>query len=144
MAHLFPYDNIVAAVLIFIIGFIFHWIGQVISIINWKFAARIGLQEANIPKEYKVYEHAVAVADSLLGWVYGIAAVGLFLNVSWGYKLAWFPGIILLYHAISFWFWTMNRNRDGHKLESNILRYSWTIANLATAVLAILLAWNAG
>ncbi len=143
MSHLFPYDNIISATLIFIVGFIFHWLGQLISVINWKFASRIGLQEANIPKEYKVYEHASAVADSLIGWIYGIAAVGLFLNAPWGYTLAWFPGVVLLYHAISFWFYTMNRNRDGNKLESNTLRISWTLANLTTAIFAILMAWKA-
>ena len=143
MTQLFPYDNVIAAVLIFIIGFIFHWIGQLISIINWKFASKIGLQEAKLLKEYRVYEHAIAVADSFIGWVYGIAAVGLFLNVSWGYQLAWIPGVVFVYHSISFWFWTGNRNRDGHKLESNWLRIGWTLANLLTGILAILLAWNA-
>jgi hypothetical protein len=44
MTHLFPYDNIVIGVLIFIVGFCFHWIGQLVSVINWKFASKIGLQ----------------------------------------------------------------------------------------------------
>ena len=79
MNHLFPYDNIVIGILIFIIGFIFHWLGQLISVINWNFALKIGLQESALPKEYKVYEHAIAVADSLLGWIYGVAAIGLSL-----------------------------------------------------------------
>ena len=143
MTHLFPYDNIVIGVLIFIVGFCFHWIGQLVSVINWKFASKIGLQEPKLPKEYKVYEHAIAIADSLIGWVYGFAALGLILNVSWGYKFAWFPGIILLYHSLSFWFWTSNRNRDGNKLESNVMRIGWSLANFATGILAILLAWNA-
>lgn len=88
MNYLFPYDNIIVGILILIIGVIFHWIGQTISIINWKFAMKIGLQESKMPKEYRVYEHAIAAADSIIGWIYGFAAVGLFLNVSWGYKLA--------------------------------------------------------
>ncbi|MFC1536151.1 hypothetical protein ACFL4H_02140 [Candidatus Neomarinimicrobiota bacterium] len=143
MTHLFPYDNIIIGVLIFIVGFCFHWIGQLVSVINWEFASKIGLQEPKLPKEYKVYEHAIAIADSLIGWIYGFAALGLILNVSWGYKFAWFPGIILLYHSLSFWFWTSNRNRDGNKLESNAMRIGWSLANFATGILAILLAWNA-
>ena len=143
MNHLFLYDNIVIGILILIIGFGFHWIGQLVSIINWKFAIKIGIQEPDMPKEYKVYEHAIAVADSLIGWVNGFAAVGLFLNVSWGYKLAWFPGVVLLYHSFSYWFWTMNRRRDGNKLESDIMRIGWSLANFTTGILAILIAWNA-
>ena len=142
MTHLFLYDNILVGILVFIVGFCFHWIGQLVSVTNWKFASKIGLQESNMPKEYKVYEHAIAVADSLLGWLYGVAALGLFLNVSWGYKLAWFPGVILLYHSLSFWFWTRNRNKDGNKLESNAMRIGWSFANFVTGILAILLAWN--
>ena len=143
MTYLFPYDNIVIGVLIFIVGFCFHWIGQLVSVINWEFASKIGLQEPKLTKEYKVYEHAVAIADSLIGWIYGFAALGLILNVSWGYKLAWFPGIILLYHSLSFWFWTSNRNRDGNKLESNTMRIGWSLSNFVTGILAILLAWTA-
>ena len=143
MTHLFLYDNIVIGVLIFIVGFCFHWIGQLVSVINWEFASKIGLQEPKLIKEYKVYEHAVAIADSLIGWIYGFAALGLILNVSWGYKLAWFPGIILLYHSLSFWFWTSNRNRDGNKLESNTMRIGWSLSNFVTGILAILLAWTA-
>lgn len=143
MTHLFPYDNIVIGVLIFIVGFCFHWIGQLVSVINWEFASKIGLQEPKLTKEYKVYEHAIAIADSLIGWIYGFAALGLILNVSWGYKLAWFPGIILLYHSLSFWFWTSNRNRDGNKLESNTMRIGWSLSNFVTGILAILLAWTA-
>ena len=143
MNYLFPYDNIVIGILIFIIGFIFHWIGQLLSVINWNYATKLGLQESGMPKEYKVYEHATALADSLIGWTYGIASIGLFLNASWGYKLAWIPGVILVYHSFSFWFWTMNRNKDGNKLESTTLRIGWTFANITTGILAIILAWNA-
>lgn len=143
MHYLFPYDNIVVGILIFIIGFLFHWVGQTISVINWKFATKIGLQESKLPNEYRIYEQAIAVADSLLGWLYGVAAVGLFLNAAWGYKLAWFPGVIMIYHSISFWFWTKNRNKVGNKLESNELRIGWTIVNFLTGALAIYLAWNA-
>ena len=143
MNHLFPYDNIVVGILILIVGFIFHWIGQLISVINWEFATTLGLQESGMPKEYKVYEQATAVADSLIGWIYGVAAIGLFLNVYWGYKLAWIPGAIFLYHSLNFWFWNMNRNRDGHKLTSDTVRIVWTLVNFVTGLLTIFVAWNA-
>ncbi len=144
MEHLFPYDNIVVGVLIGLIGFGAHWIGQLISVINWQYAIRVGLQESGAPKEYKVYEHATAVADVLIGWVYGVTVVGLFLDAGWGYKLAWIPGSILVYHSFNFWFYTRNRIRDGHKLESDALRIGWALANFATGVLTMLVAWKAG
>lgn len=143
MNYLFPYDNIVIGILILIIGFGAHWIGQLVSIINWKFATRIGIQEPGLSEEYKVYEHAIAVSDSLIGWIYGLTAVGLFLNASWGYKLACFPGVILLYHSINYWFWTKNRRRDGNKLVSDTMRICWSFANFITGLLTILLSWNA-
>ena len=141
MDHLFPYDHIVAGVLILIVGFGFHWIGQLISIINWGFAKKIGLQETKMLPEHKVYEHAIAVADVLIGWTYGVAAIGLLLNTDWGYKMAWFPGVVLLYHSLSFWFWTHNRNKAGQKLESDTTRVLWTMANFVTGSLAIVIAW---
>jgi len=143
MSHIFPYDNIVVGLLIFIVGFGFHWVGQLVSIVNWEFATKIGLQESNLPKEYKVYEHAIAVADSLVGWIYGIAAAGLFLNASWGFTLAWVPGIILLYHSFSYWVWTRNRRREDNKLHSDTMRVGWFLANIVTGVLSIIIAWNA-
>lgn len=142
MNHLFPYDNIVLGILILSVGFGFHWIGQLISIINWRFAVKIGIQESDLPREYKVYEHAIAVSDCIIGWIYGIAAVGLFLNASWGYKLLWFPGIILLYHSFNYWFWTRNRRKDGNKLVSDKVRIIWPLMNFITGVLAIILAWT--
>jgi hypothetical protein len=141
--QIFPYANIVTGILILIVGFIFHWIGQFISVVNWKFAIKIGLQESKMPKEYRVYEHAIAVADAFIGWIYGFAAIGLILNTTWAYKLSWIPGVVLIYHSISYWFWTNNRNRDGNKLESNTMRISWFMANLITGILAIFVAWNA-
>ena len=144
MSHFFPYDNIVIGILIFIVGFLFHWIGQLVSIINWDFATKIGLQELNMPKEYIAYERAIAVADSIIGWIYGLAALGLILGIDWGYKLAWIPGIILLYHGLSFWFWTLNQRKNGHILQSPAFRISWFLANFITGILAIILAWHNG
>ncbi len=144
MPSSFPYDNIIAGLLILLVGFLLHWLGQGLSVINWELATRLGLQEKGMPSEYKVYEHAIAVADSAIGWIYGIAGVGLILGTTWGYKLAWIPGSILVYHAASFWVWTGNARRAGVELGTtkNPLRTVWTIANLTTGLLALFVAWN--
>ena len=141
MEPLFPYANIVAGVLILIVGFCFHWLGQLVSVLNWDLGTRLGLQERELPPEYKVYEQAIAVADPAMGWLYGVAAVGLLLNAEWGYKLAWIPGSILLYHAISAWVWEANRRNAGHRLWSNSLRIGWCTANAVPGVFALLVAW---
>ena len=91
--------------------------------------------------EFKVYEHAIAVADVMMGWIYGIAAVGLILNISWAYKLAWIPGVILIYHSISFWFWIGNQNKSGHSTTTNSFRILWFLLNFITGVLCILIIW---
>ena len=121
-----------------------HWIGQLVSIINWGFASRIGLQEKGMPKEFKVYEHAIAVADVAVGWIYGFAGVGLILNTPWAYKLIWFPGAILIYHGISAWFWLGNQRKIGYQLLSNSFRILWSLLNLITGILAVAIAWKAG
>jgi hypothetical protein len=130
-------------VLVVVIGFGFHWIGQLVSVLNWKLATRIGIQEAALPPEYQVYEHAIAVADVALGWIYGLAGLGLVLGTQWGNKLAWFPGVVLVYHGVSYWFWTNNRRGAGHRLVSDSMRVGWPLANLLTGVLAVVVAWNA-
>ncbi len=135
--------NIIVGILTLIVGFGFHWIGQLVSVINWDFATRIGLQEKDAPPEYKVYEHAIAIADVALAWIYGLAGVGLLLDADWGYKLAWFPGVVMVYHGISFWFWVGNQRKDGHPYVSDSLRIGWFLANCITGLLAILLAWTA-
>jgi hypothetical protein len=140
MDQVFPYANIVAGVCVLIVGFGFHWIGQLVSVLSWDTATKIGLQETELLPEYKVYEHAIAVADVALGWIYGLAGLGLLLDASWGYRFAWFPGVVLIYHAISYWFWTDNRRRAGHRMVSDSMRIGWTAVNLAVGVLAILVA----
>jgi hypothetical protein len=143
MADIFPYSNVVTGILVLVVGFGFHWIGQTLSLLNWDLATRLGLQEKGMPAEYRVYEHAIAVADVSIGWLYGIAGVGLLLGAPWGYMLAWFPGVVLLYHAISFWMWTGNRQKAGYRMTSPSLRVGWTAANAVTGLLAILVAWSA-
>ncbi|NIO28659.1 MAG: hypothetical protein GTO29_08910 [Candidatus Latescibacteria bacterium] len=143
MDQLFPYAHIAAGVLIICVGFVFHWIGQFVCLIDWDFATKIGLAEKGILPEYRVYEHAIATADVAIGWIYGIAGLGLLLDTEWGYKLAWFPGVVFVYHSISYWFWTRNRRKSAHRLETSSLRIGWSAANFATGVLVILVAWNA-
>ncbi len=142
MIQIFPYANIVTGVLIIIVGFLIHWVGQLISLVNWDYAAKIGIAEKGMPAEFKVYELGIAAADVIIGWIYGVAGVGLILNAQWAYKLAWFPGVILIYHGLSFWFWTMNQTKSGHHLNSNSLRIVWTSGNLITGVLTVIVAWN--
>ena len=141
LIDIIPYSNIIIGILILIVGFGFHWIGQLISIVNWDYAIKIGLQEKKILPEYKVYEHAIAAADVLIGWIYIIAAIGLILDISWSYKLVWFPGVIMVYHSFSYWFWIGNQNKLGHPTTSNKFRISWFLLNFVTGIMAILIAW---
>jgi hypothetical protein len=143
MPPAFPYDNVVAGVLVLVVGFGFHWMGQALSVLNWDLAMRLGLQEKDIPPEYRVYEHAIAVADTSIGWLYCVAGVGLLLGSSWGFKLAWVPGVVFVYHAICFWMWTGNQHRAGHPVFSSPFRVGWSAANMITGLLAIAVAWNA-
>lgn len=142
MSALFPYANIVDGVLLIIIGFFIHWLAQFISVLNWDFATRLGLQEKGLLPEHKDYEHAIAVADAAMGWLYGIAAIGLILDSEWGYRLAWIPGSVLLYHAISAWVWEGNRRAAGRGLWSDSMRIGWCSANAVTGVLTLVVAWT--
>jgi hypothetical protein len=143
MDQVFPNANIVAGAAVLVVGFGVHWIAQTISFLNWDLGTRLGFVEEGLPPEYKVYEHGIAGADAAMGWLYGVAGLGLVLDAQWGYKLAWFPGVVLIYHGISFWFWSRNQRRAGHKLLSDSFRVGWFLANIGTGALAILLAWNA-
>ena len=141
--QIFPYANIIVGIMILVVGFIFHWIGQLISALDWNLATRIGFQEKRLIPEFIVYEHAIAAADVAIGWVYGIAAVGLILNAPWAFRLAWFPAVIMIYHSFSFWFWVGNQNKSGHPITSRVFRVVWFLANFVTGMLAVLVAWNA-
>ena len=88
-------------------------------VLNWDLATRIGLQEKELTRDYIVYEHAIAVADTTVAWIYGVAAVGLFFDAQWSYKLALIPGSILVYHSISAWVWEGNRRAAGRRLWSD-------------------------
>jgi len=139
--QLFLYANIVAGLLIFIVGFCLHFIGQLISLVNQDFAVKIGIWEKDLLPEFAVYEKAIAVADVVIGWTYGIAAVGLIMDESWAYKLAWVPASILIYHGLSFWFWAGNQNKLGRQLHTNRFRITWSTANLITGIFTILVIW---
>jgi len=131
--QLFLYANIVAGLLIFIVGFCLHFIGQLISLVNhW---------EKDLIPEFEVYEKAIAVADVIIGWTYGVAAVGLIMDESWAYKLSWIPASILIYHGLSFWFWAGNQNKLGRQLHTNRFRITWSTANLITGIFTILVIW---
>jgi hypothetical protein len=141
MNTLFPYANVLAGVLILVVGFVFHFIGQLISLINWELAERIGIAEKGILPEYKAYEEGMAVADVAIGWIYGLAGVGLILGTPWSFKLAWFPGVVMIYHSISFWFWSRNQEKAGHKYFTKSKRIGWFLVNFITGLLAVLIAW---
>jgi hypothetical protein len=141
--QLFPYSHIVAGVMVLLVGFTFHWVGQLVSLVNWDFATRIGLQDKGAPPEFLVYERGTAVADVTIGWVYGVAGVGLLLGTPWGFKLAWIPGAVLIYHGISAWFWFGNQTKSGHRLHSEGMRMAWCAANVVAGALAITVAWYA-
>ena len=136
--------NLLTATLILIVAFGFHWVGQSFSLLDWATAAKIGLQEEKLPADMKIYEYGIAVGDACLGWTYGIAAVGIFLHRPWGFRMAWFPGAILLYHTICFMAWTRGRMDAGYyfAIDHPGARYSWFIANLVTAILSIYTAWT--
>ena len=72
------------------------------------------------------------------------AAGGLLLDASWGYKLAWIPGVVLVYHAFSFLVWTANQRKAGVQLSTGnpAFRAIWATANLVTGLLAVALAWQ--
>ena len=142
MNQIFPYANIITGVLVLIVGFLFHWVGQIICLINWEFATKIGVAEKGLIPEYRVYEKAIAVADVLTGWIYTIAGIGLILGATWGIKLAWFPGVIFVYHSLSFWFWSKNQRKAGHRLMPDSARIIWFLVNFITGILAILIAWR--
>ena len=138
--QIFPFSNIIVGILIFIVGFIFHWVGQIVSIINWDFSIKIGIHEKDMPPEYKVYEYAMAVADVIIGWIYCFASIGITYNFSWGSTLAWFPGVLLTYHSIGYWFWIGNQNKVGKSTTSNRFRILWFLLNFITGILCILAA----
>jgi hypothetical protein len=141
--QLFPFANIVTGILVLIVGFGLHWVGQLISWVNWDLSVKLGIANKDTIPEHRDYEQGMAAADSLLAWVYGIAAIGILFNISWAYKLLWFPGVVLIYHALGFWFWTRYQIKAGRPMYSTTFAIVWCSVNIVTGALAILLAWRA-
>lgn len=142
MDQIFPWANIVAGVLVLLVGFCFHFGGQLVSLVDWDRATKWGLQEAGLRPEHKSYERAIAVSDVLIGWTYAIAGFGLVIDASWAYAWAWIPGAVLSYHALGFWFWTGNhrRNGDHYATTRTPFRLTWTVVNLGTGILTLFVA----
>ncbi len=141
IATLASVATFVAAILVLIVGFGFHFLGQLISVINWELACRLGLQERDVPEGFYAYEYGQAVGDVLMAWIYPLAALGLLLGADWGYQLAWIPGAILTYHALSAWFWEVGRRSIGHGIWSDRFRLVWCSANFGTGILTLAVAW---
>jgi hypothetical protein len=135
-----PYTNIVIGIMILIVGFVSHWIGQLISIINWDYAIKLGLQEKKMLPEYRVYEHAIATSDVSIGWIYGIVAIGLIINLNWAFTFAFIPGIVFVYHSIFYWVMIGNQNKSGHPTTSNPFRITWFALNFITGIFALIIA----
>jgi|GEM_PF-6520267 len=57
-------------------------------------------------------------------------------------KLLWFPGVVLVYHALGFWFWSRYQIKAGRPMYSTTFAIVWCLANFVTGALAILLAWR--
>lgn len=138
--------SIVTGILVLTVGFGFHWIGQLISLTNRELAIRIGIWEKDLRPEYEVYENAIMVADVAIGWIYGIAGIGLILGTTWGFRLAWIPGVVMVYHSLGFWFWTRNQMKAGDQTTTTRqpIRSVWFAANFTTGIFAIILAWTMG
>jgi hypothetical protein len=141
MIELFAYAHIVAGFLVLVIGFLFHFIGQLISLIDWKMAVRLKIAEKEMLPEYKDYEQGMAMADVLIGWTYFFIGVGLIFGTSWSFKLAWIPGVIFTYHSLSFWFWSGKQEQKGHKYRSTLGKTGWFLANFLSGILILLVAW---
>lgn len=135
-----PYTHIIVGILILIGDFVFHWIGQLISLINWDYATNLGLQEKKLLPEFKVYEHAIATSDVSMGWIYGIVGIGLLINFKWINTFALIPGSVFVYHSLYYRKLIGNQNASGHPTTANSTRVAWFCLNFIAGILAILIA----
>jgi hypothetical protein len=76
-----------------------------------------------------------------MAWVYGVAAVGLPLGSDWGYKLAWVPGSLLVYHSRCAWHWETDRRAAGQGIWTDPFVLAWCSANLISWACAGAAAW---
>ncbi|MGC9517918.1 MAG: hypothetical protein ACP5C3_09520 [Methanomicrobiales archaeon] len=140
MLDLFNFASILAGFLILIIGFGLHFIGQLISVLNWDLAVRMGMAEKGILREYLTYENAMALTDVAIGWIYLPIGIGLILGLGWSYNLAFIPGVIFIYHSISFFFWTGNQEREGNVYYTQTKRVSWFLLNFISGIIILIVA----
>ena len=76
-----------------------------------------------------------------MAWVYGVAAVGLPLGPDWGYRVAWVPGSLLVYHSLYAWHRETDRRAAGKGVGSDTFGLAWCSANFTTWDLAVAAAW---
>jgi len=141
MYELFPYSNILAGTLVLIVGFGIHWLSQLSMFLHWELMPRHGFG-INISDKPKGYDRFIAISDITIGWLYGIIGVGLLMGTSWGYFLAWIPGIILTLEGIGYWMMT-NKKHTPIVKDTYFSRIEWSALNLFTGLFVILVAWNA-
>jgi len=141
MYELFPYSNILAGVLVLIVGFGIHWLNQLSLFLNWELMPRHGFG-INLADSPEGYDRLIAISDMVIGWLYGIIGIGLFMGTEWGLTLAWLPGIILTLEGISYWIVTGKKHPRGKKYPY-FTRIEWSALNLITGLYIIAVAWNA-
>jgi hypothetical protein len=74
--------------------------------------------------------------------VYGVAAVGLPPASDWGYKLAWVPGSLLVFHSRCAWHWEIDdRRAAGQGIRTDPFGLAWCPANLISQACADAAAW---
>lgn len=141
MGELFPYANILAGSLVLIVGFGIHWLNQLSIFLHWELMPKDGFGIHTLANASK-YDRFVAVSDVTIGWIYGVIGIGLFMGTSWGYLLAWIPGLFITFEGISYWIVTGKKNLQGIKY-SYFNRIEWSTLNIVTGLFILFVAWNA-
>ena len=141
MQSLFPFAHIIAGIIILIVGFGFHFLGQLMGFLYWEPELKHSFI-INMPIKAKGYAHIVAISDVAIGWSYAIIGMGMYIGKSWSYTLAWIPGIILFLEGISFWTWRNQNNRPAQDL-SLTERIEWSGLNIVSGLFILLVAWSA-
>lgn len=141
MGELFPYANILAGSLVLIVGFGIHWLNQLSLFMHWELMPKDGFGIHMLTNASK-YDRFIAISDVTIGWIYGIIGIGLFMGTSWGYLLAWIPGLFITFEGISYWIITGKKNLQGIKY-SYFNRIEWSILNIITGLFILFVAWNA-
>jgi hypothetical protein len=134
----FPFAHIIAGILILIVGFGFHFLSQLMGYLHWEPEVKHGFI-INMPVKSKGYAHIIALSDVLIGWSYAIIGSGLYLGKSWGYVLAWIPGIIFTFEGIGYWFWSGHQQRFKDPLRTRI---EWSTLNIICGLFIVLVAWS--